>query len=220
MIHRRLVERLAKDAKPAGLLLRPWHQWCLWLALSLIVMAAFWMKNGVQENMPVVLEQMPPLAFLVCAFVGAAFAAWEAITSSVPGRQTGKGYLLFTLFLLAALTAIPFVFFAQTSPVDWPQAIRDGSGCAMGVSYTGLIPWVLLGWMLSRNASFRPFWTGAWSGVSSFLMGTFTLQVHCPSWDMGHMVAAHLLPMAAGSFLATFLGAYWFSRWKKTSSGL
>ncbi len=112
--HRQIVDRLTRDTKPAGVILRPWIQWLLWLALSLIVMAAFWMRNGIQDDVSKVLQQMPPLAFLLTAFAGVAFAAWEAISSSIPGRQTRRPYRIVALLLLATLFSIPFIFFAQT----------------------------------------------------------------------------------------------------------
>ncbi len=214
-MHEQLVDKIVADTRASELILRPWTQWFLWLGISLAVMGVFWMKMGIQTNAAQVLQQMPPIVFILTAFAGAALAAWEAIASTVPGRQTGSSYRVLSVLVLIALFSLPFIFFAQSGPVDLAQSFKDGSSCAEGVSLSGLIPWIFLGWMLSRNAAFHPAWTGAWSGVSSFLMGTITLQIHCPSWQLGHMLAAHLLPAAFGSFLTTFAGAFWFSRWKK-----
>jgi hypothetical protein len=162
------------------------------------------------------LNQMPPVLFLVLAFLGASLAAWEAIVSSVPGRQTTRGHRYLSAAVVALLFLMPFLFFAwgEGNLSLWDYCC-SGLGCIEGCSLAGFVPWVVLGFILSRNASFNPLWTGAWSGVSAFLMGTFTIQLHCPAWDTGHMFAAHLLPVAAFTFLAAFLGAFWFSRWRK-----
>jgi len=213
--HDQLVEQVVRGAKPAGMLLRPVVQWMLWFVSSLLVMAFFWMRLGVQSNLSQVMDQMPPLFFIVTAFAGAALAAWEAISSSVPGRQTGRFYRALAVLVLIALVSIPFIFFTHSGPVDWSQALDHGTGCAEGVSFSGLIPWIFMGWMLSRNASFNPLWTGVWSGVSAFLMGTITIQIHCPNWDMDHVLMAHLLPAAVGTIVVSLLGSFWFSRWKK-----
>jgi hypothetical protein len=199
VLHRKIVDQIVADAAPARLLIRPWAQWLLWLGSSVIVMACFWMRMGVQNNLSQILQSMPPLAFILTAFAGASLAAWEAIASSV----------------LLALFCIPFIFFNHPAQLDLVKSLQDGMGCAEGVSFSGLIPWIFIGWMLSRNASFRPIWTGLWSGVSAFLMGTITVQVHCPSWDMDHVLMAHILPAAVGTMLATLLGSFWFSSWKK-----
>ncbi|SRR5665213_245945 len=215
VFHHQLVEQMVHNAKPAGVLLRPTVQWILWLASSLMVMAFFWMRMGVQPDLSRVMNQMPPLLFIFSAFVGAALAAWEAVSSGIPGRQTGKFYRVLAILVLVALVSIPFLFFAHADSLQWKRALVDDTGCVEGVSFSGLIPWIFMGWMLSRNASFNPLWTGVWSGVSAFLMGTITIQVHCPNWDMNHVLVAHLLPAAVGTIVVSLLGSFWFSQWKK-----
>ena len=108
VLHRRLVDQIAADAAPARFLIRPWTQWLLWLGSSLVVMACFWMRIGVQNNLGQTLRSMPPLAFILTAFAGASLAAWEAIASSVPGRQTGKSYHTLAVLVILALFSIPF----------------------------------------------------------------------------------------------------------------
>ena len=84
VLHRSLVDQIVAAARPARLLIRPGVQWLLWLGSSLIVMACFWMKMGVQNNLGQVLQSMPPLVFIITAFVGASLAAWEAIARELP----------------------------------------------------------------------------------------------------------------------------------------
>jgi hypothetical protein len=213
--HHQLVEEIVHQVKPSGLLLRPLTQWFLWLASSLLVVSFFWMHMGVQSNLSQVMGQMPPLLFVVTAFAGASLAAWEAISSSVPGRETGRLYRALAVLFLIALVCIPFIFFAHTGSLQWGRALSDDTGCVEGVSFSGLIPWIFMGWMLSRNASFYPWRTGLWSGVSAFLMGTITIQIHCPNWEVNHVLMAHLLPAAVGTIVVSLLGSFWFSRWKK-----
>jgi len=213
--HHQLVEQMVCDVKPAGMLLRPIAQWFLWLGISLLVMVFFWMRMGVQPNLSRIMNQMPPLLFIFSAFAGASLAAWEAISSSVPGRQTSRFYRVLAVLVLIALVSIPFIFFVHTGSLQWGRVLSDDTGCVEGVSFSGLIPWIFMGWMLSRNASFNSLWTGAWSGVSAFLMGTITIQIHCPNWNMNHVLVAHLLPAAVGTIVVSFLGSFWFSHWKK-----
>jgi hypothetical protein len=213
--HGKLVDRIVPTARPVGHIHSAGLQWSLWLVLSLGVMAlALWrMKVG---NSVETLGQMPPMAFILAAFLGAAVAAWEAVVSSIPGRHTGKWFRAAQLSLLAALVLIPFLFFpAGIGGGGVLSSLRCGVDCMKLISLVGLLPWILLGWMLSRNAAFNPAWTGAWSGVSAFLLGAVTVQLHCPNWETGHMLVSHLLPVAVLVFPATFAGSFWFSRWKK-----
>ena len=79
--HNRIVDQVVRETKPMGIHLKPIVQWFLWLAASLLVMAFFWMRMGVQANVSQVMRQMPPLFFILSAFAGASLAAWEAIAS-------------------------------------------------------------------------------------------------------------------------------------------
>jgi hypothetical protein len=214
-IHRTLVDQLLSSSKPVGHVPAVWKQWALWLVSTLILIGLVLLKIELQENLPQILGQMPPLAFLATAFLGAALAAWQAIASSVPGRQTGKWQIFLSLFMIGVLFLIPFIFFGHGLDGFGWSSVQDGFGCFTTASLVGVFPWILLGWMISRNAAFHPAWSGAWSGVSAFLMGTFTIQLHCPNWQADHMVLAHLLPVACFIFLTTGVGAFWFSRWRK-----
>ncbi len=61
---------------------------------------------------------------------------------------------------------------------------RDGrhrqmrAACFKAIFWIGVVPWILLGWQLSRNASFGAKRTGAWSGVSAFLLGSLVTLMH------------------------------------------
>ncbi len=214
--HGSMVDQLVSQNGPVKKIWPAWAQWMAWLALSAGCMALLLLKMGILNNFEELRHQMPPMAFLFTAFLGAALAAWEAISSSLPGRQMGRGYRFLEVLVLLALLLIPFLFFVKGGEgLDIVTACRNGWGCIQGASFAGILPWILLGFILSKNASFHPGWTGAWSGVSAFLLGAITIQIHCPNWETGHMVFAHLLPVAFFTFLTTFAGAYWFSRWRQ-----
>ena len=214
--HRDLVRGLLSDVKPVRAIQNAGIQWGLWLLASVGAMALLLSLLKMQPGMDSVLSQMPSLAFLGLAFLGSAMAAWEAIASSVPGRQTGKLYRIFAGLVLVFLFLMPFLFFAsRAQPFNPWTALKEGWGCFTAVSLIGFIPWALLGWIISRNAAFQPGWTGAWTGASAFLLSSMTIQLHCPNWQAGHMFMAHLLPVALFTLAASWLGAYWFSRWRK-----
>ncbi len=213
--HEALVGRLLAEAEPVKRIKSPLSQWLLWLALSCFSVVLFLTAIHLQD-MGAVFHNMPSLGFLLIAFLGSALSAWEAVSSSVPGRQTGSAYRLLSVTLLVALLFMPFLFFAPgRGSFDLVSCCASGWPCIQWGSVAGFFPWLTLGFLISRNASFRPFWTGAWAGLSAFLLGTFTIQLHCPSWETGHMFVAHLLPVALLTFPASFIGAFWFSRWKK-----
>lgn len=215
-IHRGLVDGLLADTRPVSPIQSAWAQWGLWLTSSVLLMGLALAILKVNPALKSALIQMPSLTFVLLAFIGSALAAWEAIASSVPGRQTSRGYQIAALIVLLALFALPVLFFAPNNGSFNPiQTLREGWGCFTAVSLVGLPPWILLGWMVSRNAAFKPAWTGAWTGASAFLLGAATVQLHCPNREWGHVLMAHLLPVALFTVLASWIGLYWFSRWNK-----
>lgn len=215
-IHDRVVDRILADHRPDRHIAWAWAQWFLWLGLSVAVIGMVFLMMGLPYDAGLLVENPTMLAFFAAAFAGAALAAWEAIASSIPGRGTRKGYKFISSLALVLLVLIPFLFFYPVGrDFDLAGSFFGGIGCILRGSMLGVVPWVALGWMLSRNASFRPAWTGAWAGVSSFLIGTIAVQFHCPLWDAHHLLVAHLLPVALCVFIVTFLGAHWFARWKR-----
>lgn len=214
-VHWNLVIRLLVGFKPSGRTPALRTQWLVWLGVSIGAGGLAVLLMGFQPDMGIS-RRAPNRGFLLFAVLGAALAAWEAVSSSVPGRQVGWRYRTMSGITLLLLTMMPFLYFHKPGEDMHPlQDLIHGMGCVLVVSTVGTVPWLILGWLVSRNASFNPVWTGAWSGVAAFLVGTTAIQLHCPIWASGHLLSAHLLPAALFALLSAFLGAHWFSRWRK-----
>jgi hypothetical protein len=216
--HRDLVDQLVRDAGPVKCVPSAVSQWLGWLVLSLGAMAAvicflhsgpgFWK------------ELMNPgsALFILITLAGSAMAAWGAILSSLPGRCC-KVWRLPMAITMGILAVVPFFFFQSATGLV--------QGCNLSSNWdfflvflVGFIPWSLLGYRLSKNAAFNPIITGAWSGLSAFLIATCTLYICCPCGSMGHMFIGHLLPVVAGTLLTASTGAFWFSRWDNKTEAL
>jgi hypothetical protein len=213
--HQDLVDGLLARAGPVKPMASLWAQWGLWvLVATALVFLVLWMMKPAHLDMSL---QPAAMAYLIALFLGAALAAWQAVASSIPGRQTSRLHLVLLVLLLVAVIILPFVFFIPKGEeiFEMDDIVKCGPDCFKAIALIGVVPWILLGWRLSRNASFSAKWTGAWSGVSAFLLGSLVTLMHCGYWEAGHMVAVHLLTVAFFSFLTTWLGAMWFSRWKK-----
>jgi hypothetical protein len=214
--HRNLVDRLVLEAKPVRPIAPLWTQWLAWAGLSMAVVLLFLIACDLQDNAAQIFSQWRNLVFVSASFAGSGFLAWEALAASIPGRQTGKVYKTVSFLLLGLLTAMPFAFFYTPGQgLDLAGGLADGRECAVWVGLIGLLPWAVLGYLVSGNASFKPARTGAWAGASAFLLGSAADQLHCPTWEAQHIVAAHLLPVVFLTFLAAFAGSFWFSRWKR-----
>jgi hypothetical protein len=213
--HDELVGKILSDAPSAPAVVPALRQWLTWFAFSLAVSLIALVMMGL-DPAGSLLAVPGGVIYILVLFLGAGVSSWEAITSSLPGREKGPGHKVLFLLLLALVYFLPFFLLNHgASTFDPWNELTQGWACFRAVSLVGLLPWALLGWRLSRNAAFHPLWTGAWSGASAFLLGSLTVQMHCSNLEAGHVWMAHLLPVALFTILAGWVGTYWFSWWKK-----
>jgi hypothetical protein len=215
-LQRRTAEKLLAETKP----LRPSppvvKQWLLWLVLasmgSGLAVAILKPQEGLWQQLMV----LPNGSFLILLFIGSALAAWNGIASSMPGEEPGKAAVTWMIAILVVLVAIPFFFFTP----DHLKAVLEhdtatGFFCFRTVVLVAIPSWVILAWMVSRNASMRPGLSGLWLGISAFLLGTGTVQIHCTHWETTHVLVNHLLPLAVFIALPIWIGSFWLSLWER-----
>jgi hypothetical protein len=214
--HRRLVQSLSKDNRAPKPGAGPLQQWLIWMGFALLAVVLTLSLIGPQFELAEKLADLASGGFLLLAFALSSLAAWMGIRSSLPDHQPQLWPRVLVGGLVLFLFSMPFLYFGKDSLAQvWALNAADGWFCARTVVLVAFPSWVVLGWMASRNASFRPGWTGAWLGVSAFLLGSGTIQLHCSHWETCHMLVDHLLPMLVLIFLPIWAGSYWFSRWNK-----
>jgi hypothetical protein len=215
-IQRRAAEKLLLETKPYKPVPTVLVQWLTWLVLAVVIVVLTVFTIKPQAGLMEKLNQLPNAVFMLLVFTGSALSAWGGIASSMPGREPGTGEKTLLTGVLISLFVIPFLFFTpDTMAQVWSHSMESGWFCFRTVLLVALPSWALMGWMVSRNASFSPAWTGAWLGISAFLLGTGTIQIHCEHWESYHMFVDHLLPMVVFIVLPIWIGSFWFSRWKK-----
>lgn len=214
--HRRLVEKLVAETRPAKAAPSTFVQWLAWLGFALAMVAATLSVIGPQFELAEKLTDPVSGGFLLLAFTLSASCAWMGISSSKPDYTPRAVPPALAALLALFLFSMPFFFFDTDSLSKvWAQNMADGWFCARTVVWVAIPSWAMLGWLASRNASFYPGWTGAWLGAAAFLLGAGTIQLHCARWETCHMLVDHLLPMVVFIFIPIWLGSYWFSRWRK-----
>ncbi|HVM31717.1 MAG TPA: NrsF family protein [bacterium] len=213
---KRAIENLLAQTRPVAPVEPVFRQWLLWLVLAGLMSGLVLAFLRPQADLWGQVLALPNGSFLILLFAGSALAAWNGIASSVPGEGPGKAAVVWMVAVLAALVAIPLFFFRP----DHLKAVLDhdtatGFFCFRTVVLVALPSWILLAWMVSRNASVRPGLSGFWLGVSAFLLGTGIVQVHCSHWETTHVLVNHLLPLGIFIALPIWVGSYWFSRWER-----
>ncbi len=215
-LQKRVVRELVDGNRPVKPVPPVLVQWLAWLGFALAVVAVSLSLIGPQFELAERLSDPASGGFLLLAFALSAFAAWRGIASSMPDDRPHWAPRVVAGALLLFLFSMPFLFFPKDTLAQvWALNTEDGWFCARTVALVALPSWILLGWMVSRNACFHPGLTGAWLGASSFLLGTGTIQLHCAHWETCHMLVDHLMPMLVLIFAPIWIGSYWFSRWRK-----
>ncbi len=215
-LHQSLVDQLTQSgAGSIGRVQNPLVQWLAWLGLTGLIMGGLIAGLKPRPDMAENFQNPGFVLFVGFILLASAFSAWGAVLSGIPGRGLALWQKIFLGAALIGLVLVPwFLFPAAAADVD--SGNLDDDYCFPLVLAIGLLPWVILGLTLSKNASFRPAVTGLWSGTSAFLMASGALFVCCPCWTRSHLLTAHVLPVAVASFATALLGSYWFSRWNKS----
>jgi hypothetical protein len=216
-IHAQMVDHLSAGLKPATVIAPPWVQWILWAILAAILtgMAIDWfpLRADLGEN----LALLPFDGLLLCLFGGALLAAWGAIESSVPAEEPkGRRKILAAL----GLGCGAFILFLLFLPWQMGHYMDHTSRlpCFVVVLVSGSVIWFPLAFLISKNAPLNPARAGFGAGVAAFLMGSAIITLHCDSRDLGHILVEHFLPVLAYSYLVSWAGIFWLSRWKRKFS--
>jgi hypothetical protein len=209
-----MVEELSVGLKPVHTLGSSWIQWVIWVGLAVFVTAAALSWFPFRADLTQNLALLPFDGLLLCLFGGSLLAAWGAIESSVPAEEArGRRKILAAL----ALGCGAFILFLLFLPWQMGHYMDHTSRlpCFVVVLGTGSLVWFPLAFLLAQNAPLNPARAGFGAGVSAFLMGSGIITLHCDSRDLVHILVEHFLPVLLYSYLVSWAGIFWLSRWKK-----
>jgi hypothetical protein len=144
------------------------------------------------------------IAVFTTLTASAALLAFSLVRQMVPGQKSllRPGLLPLSLFVLLCLV-VASVFQVRADP----HFLQSGETCLkLGLPYA--IPAAFLFWLiLRRGAVLSPRVAGATTGMLAGLVSTTVLEVHCPNFNMWHILVWHvglaLLGLVAGLLVAT-----------------
>jgi hypothetical protein len=215
VVHHQMVDQLSAGLQPVRPLWPPWAQWSLWVVLAVGVTAAALGWLPFRADLAQNLGLFPFDALLFCLFGGALLAAWGAIESSVPAEEErGRRKILAAL----GLGCGAFILFLLFLPWQIGHYMDHTSRlpCFVIVLGTGCLVWFPLAFLLARNAPLEPVRAGFGAGVAAFLVGSGIITLHCDSRDLVHILVEHFLPVLLYSYLVSWIGIVWLSKWKRT----
>ncbi len=213
-IHGRTVERLARHVEPVPPVAAPFVQWALGWGLALAAAGILFTHLSLRPDLG---GQLRTPSFLLLVFLlvaGSALAAWGSLESSLPAEEKKGRWKAALAWALWILSALVFLFFLPSTGKAEGDSLM-ATPCFAVVLVAGTLAWAGLGLLISRNAPLHPRRTAFWAGLSSFLLGSAVVTLHCASTNPTHVLLEHFLPVLVYSLLVSWAGFSWFSRWKK-----
>ena len=204
-----LIDRLSGNAVPVRPLPDPWRRAMLWAVASLpylvLIAFAFGFRTDLSTKIfepRFVVEQ---LAALATGFT-AAVAAFALV---VPGRSK-RYFLLPILPLTIWLGSVGFSCFQELSHSDVRSVTFHADWlCLPGIVLSGLLPGVLIVFMLWRGAPLFPYKSAALAGLAAAGLGDFGFRLFHPedagfivlAWHMGTVLILTGLAASSGKYI-------------------
>ena len=183
---RQIESAIAGDLRPV----RPISVNSYWVALILIFVCV--VALAVYRIGAFALAVMTPLqtaTILGALAIAASLMSYSVVQQIIPGsrhRISPKLLPMCILILLAVVITILFHF--QSEQHFWASAWS----CIITGTSIGALTAVFFLFVLRCGAILSPRMTGVAIGLLAGLVGTTTLEIHCPNLEAGHILVSHV----------------------------
>jgi hypothetical protein len=205
------IKNLATNIKPVVPTPPPGIRSLAWMAAAILCVGAGVSLVGLRPDLSESFREpffwLESLAILLVACIAIA----AAFVLSVPGRESSpltKWLVGIPLAIWMAQMTGRFVFESHDiSPYFW-----SGYGCANEIVALGILPGILMFYMIKRAAPTNLGLTGALGALAVASISALGTQFTCSSSAPSHLLAFHFVPVLAVGAVGIFLGKK-FLRW-------
>jgi hypothetical protein len=203
----RLIDHLIEDFRPIARLWPVNSRLALFLVLELaiLLLVAF---AAPRPDLPAKFGNLRYLFELgLFIFIGSVCAGL-ALRTAIPGREATRDEL--TAIAIAAGAVVMLVFCEPLhTDLSLGEFLRAGARCAFCTSLLAALPWFTLFWAVRRGAPLLANLAGGLTGAAAFSFAFVATRLGCPIDDSLHILAWHVLPVAAGTTLSIVAGFVW-----------
>jgi hypothetical protein len=196
-----IARRLAADLKP----IRPLPPNGLLTTAFALIFSALALLGGLSLGDRALLRMDWLTALFTFAALGgsACLVAFALSGEMAPGRRLAPPWVLVSGILLGLALVLASLFPNHPEPAFWLRAWRClRTGLAAG-SLAAALFWLIL----RRGAMLDPRASGALAGLLGGLAGTAMLEIHCPDFNLAHVLAGHWAAAALGAGVGWIAGA-------------
>ena len=142
-------------------------------------------------------------------FVNASMGSYHDAPSMLPTLETPVGAMLPSSGPIAAAALISVLLVSRepaASEVRLGSFMLAGIRCVGCTALLAAIPWCALFWAVRRGMPLPTDKAGALIGAAAFSFAFAATRLGCPIDDSVHLLAWHVLPVAAGTALSIAAG--------------
>jgi hypothetical protein len=205
-----LVEDIIERFEPAKRLWSVRSRLLFWLALEVAILALV-AYGAPRADLLLKLHNLQYVFELTAFITLGALGAGLALRTAIPGREVTANEL--TLFATVALISVMLVFSEPAAgEVRLGPFLLAGIRCVGSTALLAAVPWCALFWAVRRGMPLRTDKAGALIGAAAFSFAFAATRLGCPIDDSVHLLAWHVLPVAAATALSVAAGMAWLRR--------
>jgi hypothetical protein len=205
-----LFKQIIERFEPAKRLWPVRSRLLLWLALESAILT-FVVCGAPRSDLLLKLRNLQYLFELIALITLGALGAALSLRTAIPGREVAANELKLTSAV--ALISVLLVFREPVaSEIRLVPFLITGLRCVGCTAFLAALPWSCLFWAVRRGMPLLAGQSGALIGVAAFSFAFAATRLGCPIDDSIHLLAWHLLPVAAGTALSMLIGITWLRR--------
>ncbi len=203
-----LIEKLSSELRPVQPVESVARRLFTWLGISIFCVAAGISLSGLREEWQVVFQTPALLLQNIAILLGIITSAAAALLLSVPGNEKAKA----TKFLVAipVVIWILILIFGITEKREFHPGM--GVNCATDVFLFGILPGLLLFFLVRKGAALLRGYAGFLVLLASAGMGAWALQFTCHNDDPAHILLWHFVPMVILGSVGILVGRKFIRR--------
>jgi hypothetical protein len=210
--HDTLIARLTGELRPTHRLAAPWIRALAWLA-AVMVLALLLAWHADLHSLALRLSATPDMWLSQAgAMLTAAFAAWAAFQTSIPGRSWRWALLPLPALLLWLAASTAGCLRLWPIPGTQPEPPMHDLSCLKFIVLISLPLAGLLTWRLARAFPLRPGLTAMLAGLASAGAAASLLEIIHPFDASAADLMLHLLAVLVVTGLSRVAGGVWLGR--------
>ncbi|RMG39161.1 MAG: DUF1109 domain-containing protein [Candidatus Dadabacteria bacterium] len=206
------IERIVKDGEAVKPVAPPLTRFLFWILSALVLIICGILIIGPRTDLSLIINSKRFIleTFLLAVLV--VLSGATALSLSIPDESYGRLRIVLPTITLAGWLTIITYHLGCNCYVAGYSALNPGPGlrCTAGILMIGIIPGIILFFLIKRAAPVNLRLVGFFSFLSLLAVGALALQFICDNPNPAHVLVWHVLPVVTIAILGSLAGAKLF----------